>query len=43
MGVHYFYGFSLKLGLRYVFSDGLGPPADLVPNRLCQEAAVLFG
>jgi hypothetical protein len=34
---------GLELGLRYVLSDGLGPPADLVPNRLCQEATVCFG
>ena len=26
-----------------MLSDGLGPPADLVPNRLCQEATVCFG
>jgi hypothetical protein len=30
-------------GLRYVLSDGIGPPADLVPNRLCQGATVCFG
>jgi hypothetical protein len=26
---------GLELGLRYVLSDGLGPPADLVPDLLC--------
>jgi hypothetical protein len=46
MGVYYFYGLRPGVELRYVLSDGLGPPvppADLVPNRLCRGATVCFG
>jgi hypothetical protein len=44
MGIYYFYGFRSEVRPEIcALSDGLSPPADLVPDRLCRGATVCFG